>query len=80
MWSCVSLQLLPCLSCLSQRIQRWGLTPLVPALGKQGQVDLCEFEATEAEHVPGWPKLHRDIPTVGGATVSKTFKGSLIQR
>jgi hypothetical protein len=24
----------------------WWCTPLVPALGKQSQVDLCEFEAS----------------------------------
>jgi hypothetical protein len=24
----------------------WGLKPLIPALGKQRQADLCEFEAS----------------------------------
>ena len=25
---------------------RWWLMPLIPALGRQGQADLCEFEAS----------------------------------
>jgi hypothetical protein len=39
-------------------------TPLIPALGKQRQVDLCKFEAslvyTERERVPEQPGLHRE--------------------
>lgn len=30
-------------------------------------MDLCGFEETEAEHVPGWPKRHRETLTVGRA-------------
>ena len=42
---------------------RW-CTPLIPALGRQRQVDLCEFEASLVyqELVPGQdPKLQRNL-------------------
>ena len=38
---------------------RWG-KPLIPALGRQKQVDLCEFEANLVYIVPGQTGLHRE--------------------
>ena len=41
---------------------QWWRTPLIPALGRQKQADLCEFEASLVykEHVSGQaPKLKR---------------------
>ena len=37
--------------------------PLIPVLGRQKQVDLCEFEAVldYTEHIPGQPGLHREV-------------------
>ena len=29
-----------------ENVGRWGRTPLIPALGKQRQADLCEFKAS----------------------------------
>lgn len=40
---------------------QWRYTPLIPALGKKRQADLCEFEANlSTKGVPEQaPKLHR---------------------
>jgi len=38
----------------------WSM-PLIPALGRQRQVDLCEFEVSLVYKVsPGQPGLHRE--------------------
>ena len=46
--------------------RQWWRTPLIPALGRQRQVDHCEFEASlVCRAVPGQPMLHRDTLSQG---------------
>ena len=65
----------------SKNLEMWA-HGFAPARGRQGQVDLCGFEDTEAEHVPGWLRLHRETPPAGrgssGDKQSKRFNGSLL--
>jgi hypothetical protein len=62
---CLKLQTTGCFQQL-QSVQNnrvcWR-TPLLPALGRQRQVDLCRFEASLVYRVPGEPGLHREILT-----------------
>jgi hypothetical protein len=37
---------------------QWWCKPLIPALRRQRQADLCEFKASIVCRVPGQPELH----------------------
>ncbi|MGE9501762.1 hypothetical protein ACQP3D_25510, partial [Escherichia coli] len=66
---------------------RWSCMPLIPALGRQRQVNLCEFEASLLSRVSARigfkatqrnPVLKRQTTTTTNPTTTKTNKNGVL--